>query len=702
MTAPDPQELRTTANRLPRDETDESPPAPGSRFGGYLLIEVIGKGGMGIVYKARQEAVDRLVALKIMRNRQSGAEEVKRFTNEARAIARLVHPRIVRIHDVGQVGKWHYLACELIHGTGLDQIVAGQPMAPDRALEIVALLAEALDYAHQKGVIHRDLKPSNVLIDPKGVPHLTDFGLARRLDAESGRLTQTGEVVGTPAYMSPEQISEEFGPIAGTTDVHGLGTILYELLTGRPPFRGENMLNTLHQVLYKLPIAPHALCPEVPPSHGELCLKCLAKKPGERHPNARAVAIHCRGLLAGLVPSPPPAKDPPADAPCPIQPSDRLRAMSPAHPSASLSSLRPLLTLLCLLAAGNAIYLISMRRQDGPDVAAAPPKSQPQAQPDLIPLYIRALERDDQAAAFEVLGRHLIEHPRDWKRRSKRIQLGRQLKRVLDVLPDLQALDAAGKLLSQETEMLMAIYLNQKQQKQAGELMQRIVQRNPQLALRLAHDRARQHLDAGEPFAAARLWLQTPSGTDPGSLFLRTLDRDLRDRLANRGRRRPADLSKLMLDLAKRDPRFFHWPSLVVWLAADPRRVEPLDLKLLERVLDASCRDHKWDVIGRQAGKTLRTRHLARAKQLAERAMREADRAYEDDRYGKAEQQLTCVLALAPLDVMAWGKRSKASWYLGKETQALADCTEALRLQADQPRLLHWRAWMFRDRGHDS
>jgi len=679
MTTPDPQEQLTTANDPPGDADKSPPPAPGSQFGGYQLIEIIGQGGMGVVYKARQEAVDRLVALKIMRNRHSSPEEVKRFSNEARAIARLVHPKIVRIHDVGQVGKWHYLACELIRGTALDQIIAGQPMAPDRALEIVAQLAEALDYAHQKDVIHRDLKPSNVLIDAKGVPHLTDFGLARRLDTESGRLTQTGEVVGTPAYMSPEQVSDEFGPIAVTTDVHGLGTILYELLTGRPPFSGENMLNTLHQVLYKLPPAPHELNPEVPPSHGELCLKCLAKNPTERHPTARAVAIHCRGLLAGLVPSPvqAPTTQPAAD-PSLARPSDSPQG-APTAPAVRHSSQRPLLILLCLLFAGICVRVWMPREATAPE---APPsrKSEATAPPDLLPQYIRAIESGDEAAAFEVLARHLAQRPNDWEMRSKRIDLARQLKRIIEVFPDLKALDAAGKLSDLQTVTLLEIYRKQEQHQQAAELMRRVVQRNPALASRLALEQAREHLAAGKPMEAARTWLQAPRGSAPDPLFLSTLEMQLRSQLAQ-GSPPSASLNQLLTKLALRDPRFF-WPSLTGWFAADPRRVEPLASRLLEQLLARYCRNRKYDNVGRAVGAALRSKNPTRAMALSKKESSLAKEALEQRRYGDSVQHLTLALWLTPVAKSASLRLQRAHAYalLRQRDRAFDDFTIAVKL----------------------
>jgi len=310
---PDPDFLQDQLTRSDRDPSDdetvvgrdcpqpEATVASGKQFGRYQLLELIGQGGMGVVYKARHESIDRLVALKILITRHQRPEDVERFAIEARAVARLDHPGIVRIHDVGEVDGQHYLVCELVDGTSLDRLLARERPTPRRALEIVARLAEAVDYAHRKDVIHRDLKPSNVLIDAKGQPRQTDFGLAHRTDATQ-RLTRTGQVLGTPAYMAPEQVSNVRGTIGRATDVHGLGAVFYELLTGQPPFCGENILNTLHQVLTTVPRAPHELVPEVPEAYSRICLECLAKSPEDRYPTAGDLALDCWDLLEGRPP----------------------------------------------------------------------------------------------------------------------------------------------------------------------------------------------------------------------------------------------------------------------------------------------------------------------------------------------------------------------------------------------------------------
>jgi len=270
--------------------------AEGMQLGPYQLLKVIGQGGMGVVYQARHAKLDRIVALKILNIRGGQVDDLARFANEARAAARLVHPGIVPIYDVGEAEGWHYLAGELIDGMGLDLLINRDRPTPRRALEIIACLAEAVEHAHQQGVIHRDLKPSNILIDSKGQPRLTDFGLAYCTDA-SQRLTQTGTILGTPAYMAPEQVDDEHGAICASTDVHGLGAVLYELLTGYPPFQGETMAKTLIQVLKKLPRAPDKCNPEVPEAYGRVCLNCLEKSQDRRYLSAGALARDCRDLL---------------------------------------------------------------------------------------------------------------------------------------------------------------------------------------------------------------------------------------------------------------------------------------------------------------------------------------------------------------------------------------------------------------------
>ena len=275
---------------------------PGTRigyFGDYELLKVLGEGGMGIVYKARQLSLNRSVAVKMIRAaRFPSADEVRRFQNEAEAVARLDHPNIVPIFEVGQFEDQHYFSMKLIGGESLDKRLKEYVADPRRAAQLVAMIADAIHHAHQRGILHRDLKPANILIDPEGQPHVTDFGLAKRVEGDSD-LTRSGAIMGTPAYMAPEQASGKLGVVTTVTDVYGLGAILFALLTGRAPFGGTTVLDTLEQVRERPPDSPRRLNPRVPRDLDVICLKCLAKDPARRYPSAQALADDLGCYLAG-------------------------------------------------------------------------------------------------------------------------------------------------------------------------------------------------------------------------------------------------------------------------------------------------------------------------------------------------------------------------------------------------------------------
>ena len=268
---------------------------------GYEVLEELGRGGMGVVYKARQVKLDRLIALKMIRDGVlAGPEQLGRFHKEAHAIARLKHPNIVQIHDIGEHGDRPYLCLELIEGGNLAQKIQGRPQPAAWAAQLVETLARAMHYAHQQGIVHRDLKPANVLLSPDGVPKVTDFGLAKHLEAEVF-LTHTPSqaLMGTPSYMAPEQASgpsKEVGPAA---DIYALGAILYECLTGRPPFLAERLLDTLEQVRTLDPVPPRRLNPEAPRDLDTICLKCLRKEPEKRYATAEELADDLRRFQAG-------------------------------------------------------------------------------------------------------------------------------------------------------------------------------------------------------------------------------------------------------------------------------------------------------------------------------------------------------------------------------------------------------------------
>ncbi len=286
-------------------DTEEKSRSSGGRNGdklpritGYEILGVLGAGGMGVVYKARQPRLDRLVALKMIKA-GGGArlEDLARFEAEARAVAAIDHPNIIKIFEIGERDGLPYFSLEFLEGGSLAQRIAGQPQPTDLAAAIIETLARAMDVAHGRGIIHRDIKPSNVLLAGDGTPKIADFGLAKRLEADSGQ-TGTGYILGSPSYMAPEQATgaKHAGPAA---DQYALGATLYEMLTGRPPFRGSSTLDTLDLVRTAEPVAPSQLLPRMPRDLETICLKALQKDPGRRYPDVAALAEDLRRFRAG-------------------------------------------------------------------------------------------------------------------------------------------------------------------------------------------------------------------------------------------------------------------------------------------------------------------------------------------------------------------------------------------------------------------
>lgn len=256
----------------------------------YELLNEIARGGMGVVYRARQRSLGRTVALKLIVGGQLATREfVHRFRAEAAAAAGLQHPNIVAIHEVGIHEGNHFFSMDYVEGQNLAQLVGFQPLPAQKAARYVMLISEAIHYAHEQGILHRDLKPSNVLVDAAtDQPRVTDFGLAKRLDGESS-LTMTGQILGSPHFMPPEQADAGRGKVGRQSDVYALGGILYFLLTARPPFQGDSLEATLGQVLHAEPVSPRLLNPAVPRDLETICLKCLDKEPGRRYPTAQAI-----------------------------------------------------------------------------------------------------------------------------------------------------------------------------------------------------------------------------------------------------------------------------------------------------------------------------------------------------------------------------------------------------------------------------
>jgi tetratricopeptide (TPR) repeat protein len=265
---------------------------------GCEVLGVLGRGGMGVVYRVWQEGLNRSAAVKMVHaGAQADPKVLSRFRVEAEAVARLQHPNIVQVHEVGQHAGSPYLVLELVEGSDLSRRIAGTPQPARWAAELVETLARAIDAAHGQGVVHRDLTPANILLTADGRPKITDFGLAKLIIGGGDMRTQTGELLGTPSYMAPEQAASRHQAIGAATDVYALGAILYELLTGRPPFKAESPLETLYQVVADDPVAPSRLRPKLPRDLETICLKCLHKDPSHRYASAAALAEDLRRFL---------------------------------------------------------------------------------------------------------------------------------------------------------------------------------------------------------------------------------------------------------------------------------------------------------------------------------------------------------------------------------------------------------------------
>lgn len=270
-------------------------------FGDYELLSEIGRGGMGVVYHARQKSLRRSVALKMIHAcALASFDQLRRFTAEARAAASLRHPNIVRVLDSGQVEGIPYLAMDYIEGKSLAQVLAGGQLDRETAVRYLCAVARAVDYLHRQGIIHRDLKPSNILLDGEGQPIVTDFGLAKLL-RDDAHLTQSGVAAGTPSYMAPEQAAGKTNQVTPACDVYSLGAVFYELLTGRPPFQAETAIDLLIQVLEREPPAPRQLDRSIPRTLSLICLKCLEKDPANRYVSAGALADDLERYLKGDV-----------------------------------------------------------------------------------------------------------------------------------------------------------------------------------------------------------------------------------------------------------------------------------------------------------------------------------------------------------------------------------------------------------------
>ena len=278
--------------------TADSPSCPMPIIPGYEILAEIGRGGMGVVYQARQVNLERTVALKmVLHGEYASPDARRRFRTEAAAVARIQHPHIVQIIEIGEQDGRLYFSLEYCSGGSLAAKLNGKQQPSGEAARLVGMLARAVHAIHQQQIVHRDLKPANVLLTADGQPKITDFGLARRLD-EEGR-TQTGAVMGTPSYMSPEQARGETKQVGPAADIYALGAILYECLTGRPPFFAANTLETLHQVIENDPASPRSFNPHIDRDMETVCLKCLEKEPVKRYASAEELAEDLERWLRG-------------------------------------------------------------------------------------------------------------------------------------------------------------------------------------------------------------------------------------------------------------------------------------------------------------------------------------------------------------------------------------------------------------------
>jgi serine/threonine protein kinase/tetratricopeptide (TPR) repeat protein len=321
---------------------------------GYEILEELGRGGMGVVYLARQLTLNRLVAIKmVLGGGSAGAEQLARFQAEGQAVAALQHPNIVQIHEVGQHDSLPYFSLEFVDGGSLDKTLKGQPQPPLAAAKLTETLARAMQRAHDQSIVHRDLKPANILLTQDGTPKITDFGLAKQLNSDSTH-TKSGVLLGTPSYVAPEQARGDVKEVGPAADIYSLGAILYELMVGRPPFLGTTYLDTVMQVLRDDPVAPTRLVPQIPIDLETICLKCLQKDPARRYRSADELAEDCRRFQLG---------EPILSRP--ISQLERMVSWSRRNPRMA-SLIATVVALLVLVVVGSlaAAYMINGERQE--------------------------------------------------------------------------------------------------------------------------------------------------------------------------------------------------------------------------------------------------------------------------------------------------------------------------------------------------
>ena len=282
--------FKTGLGSLQDDLDGQEPSRIQMEFGDYQIIEEIGRGGEGVVYRARQKSLNRTVALKVIGlGKWSSTPHLKRFRHEAEAAASLEHPQIVPIYEIGERDGSCYFSMKFVEGGRLDEVAQTEPMSARPAAELLVKIARTVQFAHEHGILHRDIKPGNILLDKNGEPHLTDFGLARLIEQES-TITNSFDVLGTPSYMAPEQAAGHTKELTAAADVYSLGAVFYQMLTGEPPFAGGTTYETIRLVLETEPRNPRTRSPKLDIDVATICLKCLEKNPANRYPTAKALA----------------------------------------------------------------------------------------------------------------------------------------------------------------------------------------------------------------------------------------------------------------------------------------------------------------------------------------------------------------------------------------------------------------------------
>jgi len=353
------------------------------KYGRYEIKEELGKGSMGVVYLAHDPQIDRLIALKVLRQDRLTSEAfVQRFLKEARTIGRLSYPNIVTVYDIGRDQETIYIAMEFLEGDPLNKIMEERELPSEEIIGLGLQVAEALDYAHEKGVVHRDIKPSNIIVSPNGRIKVTDFGIAHIEDPAASVQTQAGEILGTPAYMSPEQVLSR--PVDGRSDLFSLGVILYEMAAGRRPFRGDSMPAVFHAVTKENPEPPDRLKPAVSPSLSGVIMKCLEKDPMKRFETGEALAHALGNLLTG--------GEMPAEQPLPVQRKPRI----------SLPFIL-LVIFLAILGAGVLYYFLTPK--------AGPPPAAEKGKEERIRLAFLKVESTPEGAQIFVDGNYKGQAP---------------------------------------------------------------------------------------------------------------------------------------------------------------------------------------------------------------------------------------------------------------------------------------------------